>query len=97
MLKDAEFAVRGNGKQCSINVSILLARSAQVLVVKIPEGQHVTIFDKYDGTVPPIKIVLTPQGGIGIEADHRYGILRSNAKNHTPKGRGGTDAKSISA
>ncbi len=73
-----------------------------MLVIKIPEGEHVTIYDKLDGAVPPIKIVLTQNGQVGIEADQRFGIVRSNAKTKTVnpyrrESEGGTDAKPISA
>lgn len=69
-----------------------------MLVLKIPQGEHVTIYDKLDGASPPITILITPQGSVGIEADYdRFGIRRSNAKNTTPKERGGKDARPKSA
>lgn len=68
-----------------------------MLVLKIPKNGHVLIYDKTDGLAPPIRLMVTPQGSLGIEADMRYGIVRSNATDRTPKEEGGKDARSISA
>lgn len=56
-----------------------------MLVLRVPEGEFVTIYDLVDLQATPIKIVITPQGSIGIEASSRYSIVRSDATNQYPK------------
>lgn len=56
-----------------------------MLVLRIPQGEHVTIYDLIDLDSPPIKIVITPQGSVGIDASSRYSIVRSDATNQYPK------------
>ena len=56
-----------------------------MLVLRVPEGEFVTIYDLVDLQATPIKIVITPQGSIGIEANSRYSIVRSDATKRYPK------------
>jgi hypothetical protein len=56
-----------------------------MLVLRIPQGEHVTIYDLLDPASQPIKIVITPQGSFGIQASSRYSLVRSDAKNTNSK------------
>ena len=71
-----------------------------MLVLKVPKGERVSIYDKTDGSVPPITIMLVTEGNktrLMIDADQRYGILREGAKCKVPQPKGGKDAQPIPA
>lgn len=71
-----------------------------MLVLKIPDGEFLMIYDRTDGSMPPITIRLVRENGqtrVKIDADQRYGIVRSDAKCKVQKSHGGKHDRPISA
>jgi hypothetical protein len=60
------------------------------LVLRVHESEYITIYDRLDGASPPIVIrAEAVQGKIKwvIDADQRFGVVRSDAKNKTERTR----------